>query len=226
MGNLFASPSKLTSRQQERMPSTTENAMAVSKYVAIGASDAVGVGTPKPQQDGWVPKFASFIQAQKTVNLGVSGSTLNEALRQQIPSALQNQPDVITIWLAVNDFNQQVFDTDILNKYKKDLNIMLSTLRSKLGQEVKILVGNIPDLSKVTVYTQFGIPSLLLSIKVKQWNSIIAGAVKANRCTLVDLYKHWEELAKHPEYISFDGFHPSSDGYMRLAQVFYDQYKK
>jgi lysophospholipase L1-like esterase len=27
-------------------------------------------------------------------------------------------------------------------------------------------------------------------------------------------------LADHPEYLSADGFHPSSDGYARLADVF------
>ncbi|CAF4063670.1 unnamed protein product, partial [Adineta steineri] len=49
---------------------------------------------------------------------------------------------------------------------------------------------------------------------------------KKNRCDLVDLHSHWKELGDHPEYVSFDGFHPSSDGYQRLAQVFYQQYCK
>ena len=38
--------------------------------------------------------------------------------------------------------------------------------------------------------------------------------------TLVDLYSHWQEVAQHPEYVSNDGFHPSSEGYQALADVF------
>ena len=31
----------------------------------------------------------------------------------------------------------------------------------------------------------------------------------------------WREVADHPEYISSDGFHPSTLGYQRLATMFY-----
>jgi acyl-CoA thioesterase I len=37
---------------------------------------------------------------------------------------------------------------------------------------------------------------------------------------LVDLYGSWQDLAQHPEYVSTDGFHPSSEGYQRLADLF------
>jgi lysophospholipase L1-like esterase len=39
---------------------------------------------------------------------------------------------------------------------------------------------------------------------------------------LVDLYSGWAELAAHPDYISADGFHPSSAGYRRLADLVLD----
>ena len=38
--------------------------------------------------------------------------------------------------------------------------------------------------------------------------------------TLVDLYARWQEVALHPEFLSADGFHPSSEGYQALADVF------
>jgi lysophospholipase L1-like esterase len=38
---------------------------------------------------------------------------------------------------------------------------------------------------------------------------------------MVDLRPAWQEVAQHPEYISSDGFHPSTVGYQRLAEVFY-----
>ncbi|UJR32851.1 hypothetical protein I4U23_020313 [Adineta vaga] len=143
----------------------SSSATAIIRYVALCASDGVGVGTSQPSKDGWVPKFASLINAQETLNLGRSGSTLADALRQQLPHALEQNPNVITIWLAVNDFNQQVFNPSILTTYKSDLNKMLSQLRTKLSKDTRILVGNIPDLSQVNIYTSFGIPKQFLSMQ-------------------------------------------------------------
>ncbi|HET6318166.1 MAG TPA: SGNH/GDSL hydrolase family protein, partial [Chloroflexota bacterium] len=59
-----------------------------------------------------------------------------------------------------------------------------------------------------------------LAEQVDAWNRTIADSVSRNGATLVDLHAHWREAAEHPEYLSQDGFHPSSEGYARLAQVF------
>ena len=208
---------------QNSSAATASNAMR--KYIALSASDGVGVGTSQPAKEGWVPKFASLINAQQTLNLGRSGSTVSDALRQQLPKALEQNADVITIWLAVNDFNQQVFNPSILTSYKSDLSTMLSQLRARFAKDTaRILVGNIPDLAQVNIYASFGIPKQLLSVQVALWNEAIKDVVQKNQCELVDLFSPWKELASHPEYISFDGFHPSANGYTRLADVFYQQF--
>jgi len=214
MGNQVDST---TSRQEN-------SSMKVDTYVSIGASDTVGIGTTNPSKDGWVPTFASLISAERTINLGRSGSTLNDAITQQLPKVFDKKPNVITIWLVVNDFNRQLYDRSILNSYTTDLDLMLSQLRNKLDKNTRILVGNIPDLSKVSIYTSLGIPKLLLTIQIKRWNDQIKEIVKKHQCDLVDLYSHWKELGDHPEYISFDGFHPSKDGYQRLAQIFHQHF--
>src|SRR4051794_8436304 len=69
-------------------------------YVAIGASDAVGVGAANPETDGWVPRFGAQLGPNvRVVNLGVSGSTLGQALQEQLGPAVDAQPDVVTVWL-------------------------------------------------------------------------------------------------------------------------------
>jgi lysophospholipase L1-like esterase len=198
----------------------------IIKYIALGASDAVGVGTSQPSKEGWVPKFASLIDAQQTLNFGRSGSTLSDDMREQLPKVYDQKPNVITVWLVVNDFNQQVFNPSILTSYKSDLNKMLSQLRTKLDKDTRILVGNVPDLSRIDIYSAFGIPKQFLTEQIKRWNDAINDIVGKNQCELVDLFAYWKELASHPEYISFDGFHPSANGYTRLAEVFYQQYTK
>jgi acyl-CoA thioesterase-1 len=181
-------------------------------YVAIGASDAVGVGANNPETEGWVPRFGAHLGPEvRVVNLGVSGSTLSQALEEQLGPALDAQPDIVTVWLAVNDLNAGV----PLDSYAADLDTLLGQLEST---NARVLVGNVPDLARIAAYR--GIDPEPLRAEVARWNAVIGDATARHGATLVDLYARWEDLAVHPEYVSTDGFHPSSDGYKALADVF------
>jgi lysophospholipase L1-like esterase len=181
-------------------------------YVAIGASDAVGIGTANPETDGWVPRFGAQLGSNvQVVNLGVSGSTLSQALQEQLGPALDAQPDVVTVWLAVNDLNAQV----PLDSYAADLDTLLGQLQTT---HARVLVGNVPDLAAVAAYR--GIDPAPLRDEEDRWNAVIAETSARHGATLVDLYSHWQEIAEHPEYLSADGFHPSTAGYQALAEVF------
>jgi lysophospholipase L1-like esterase len=181
-------------------------------YVAIGASDAVGIGAANPEQDGWVPQFGARLGPNvRVVNLGVSGSTLAQALQEQLGPALDAQPDVVTVWLAVNDLNARV----PLDQYAADLDTLLGQLEST---HARVLVGNVPDLAALAAYR--GLDADRVNAEVDQWNAVIADTTARHGDTLVDLYAHWQEISEHPEYLSSDGFHPSSAGYQALADVF------
>ena len=185
-------------------------------YVALGASDSVGVGAANPAEEGWVPRFQQRLPAEtRLVNLGVNGSTLAQALEQSLPVALDAQPDVVTVWLAVNDFNARVS----LDQYERDLDRLLGALAE--AQPRRILVGNLPDLTRVPIYANAGVPPALLAAEVDRWNAAIARQAARHGAVLVDLQSQWTELAAHPEYVSVDGFHPSATGYQRLADLFY-----
>src|SRR5687768_6307672 len=96
-------------------------------YVAIGASDAVGFCVRSPRRDGWVPQLASKLpQPVELVNLGVPGSTLRQALEQQLPRAVAAKPDLVTVWLVVNDVLAGVSP----QTYAADLDRLLRTLRT------------------------------------------------------------------------------------------------
>jgi len=181
-------------------------------YVAIGASDAVGVGATNPETDGWVPRFGARLgPGVRIVNLGVSGSTLSQAVEEQLGPAVDAQPNVVTVWLAVNDLNARV----PLEQYATDLDALLTRLDTT---HARVLVGNVPDLAGLAAYR--GIDPVPLQAEVDRWNQVIADTTLRHGDTLVDLYAHWQEIAQHPEYLSADGFHPSSDGYQALADVF------
>ncbi len=186
-------------------------------YVALGASDAVGVGTASPETEGWVPRFGAQLgPGTQVVNLGVSGSTLGQALDEQLGPARDAQPDVVTVWLAVNDLNAHV----PLETYAGQLDSLLGQLEAT---HARVLVGNVPDLSALAAYQ--GVDSAPLRAEVDQWNAVIADTTARHGDTLVDLYARWQEIAEHPEYLSADGFHPSADGYQALAEVFAEALK-
>src|SRR5262245_52347400 len=116
-------------------------------YVAIGASDAVGIGARDPETEGWVPRLAARLPPERRVlNLGVSGSTLRQALDEQLGPALDAQPDIITVWLAVNDLAAGV----PLEQYAADLDRLLGALA---GSRARVLVGNVPDLARLPVFS-------------------------------------------------------------------------
>jgi lysophospholipase L1-like esterase len=186
-------------------------------YVAIGASDAVGIGAANPETDGWVPRFGAALgQNVRVVNLGVSGSTLGEALQEQLGPAVDAQPDVVTVWLAVNDLNAHV----PLEMYAAELDTLLGSLEST---HARVLVGNVPDLSVLAAYGGMDVEQV--TAEVDRWNAVIADTTARHGDTLVDLHAHWREIVEHPEYLSADGFHPSSDGYKALADAFLTAYQ-
>ncbi len=184
-----------------------------SVYVALGASDAVGVGATSAK-DGWVPRLHQRMPTStRLLNLGESGTLLSEAVRRQVPRAVAARPTVATVWLAVNDFRAQV----PLTEYSRDLDRTLAALR---GTGAKVYVGNVPDISLLPIIE----PELRLYLRaqIMQWNEEIERIARKNDAEVVDLFSMWVELEQHPEYISGDGFHPSDQGYRRLADVFWD----
>ncbi len=194
-------------------------------YVAIGASDAVGVGANDPATESWPAALDTLLPGgSKLINLGVPGITLARALDIELPVALDALPSrpttrntaggrgVVTMWLAANDLRAGV----ALDAYAANLDTMLRALHMRTNATV--LVGNLPDLAAVPAFGGQG-PSLAATVSA--WNGAIAAVVRRNGATLVDLYAGWRELAAHPEYVGADGLHPSASGYRRLAQLFY-----
>ncbi len=197
-------------------------------YVAIGASDAYGVGADDPASESWPAVLDAMLpRGSRLVNLGVPGITLARALDIELPVALDALPgrcaarknsgcagsrSVVTVWLAVNDLRAGAS----LRSYGANLHTLLRALRLRTGAAV--LVGNVPDLAALPSFRGQG-PALAATVAA--WNKAIAATAHQDGATLVDLYAGWRELAAHPEYVGADGLHPTAAGYHRLAEIFY-----
>jgi lysophospholipase L1-like esterase len=181
-------------------------------YVAIGASDAVGMGTRDPAREGWVPLLAQQLPpGTRLVNLGIPGVALHDAVDQALPRAVAAQPGLITVWLVVNDVLAGV----PLDRYRADLERLIGGLRS--GTKAEIALGNLPDPPGDMGGVQ--IPAVVRRTIIGQWNDAIAATARAHDAVLVDLYRRWP-VGEHPEFIGPDGLHPTAAGYRALAEVF------
>lgn len=182
-------------------------------YVAIGASDAFGIGTTDPDRQNWPTVLAGNLgRSIHLINLGIPGETVAQAQQNELPVALDSRPQIVTVWLAVNDITDRV----PVATYSQQLQSLLATLHQKT--HAQIFVGNIPNLTLLPAFANQDTTALLAL--VQQWNAAIATACDATGAHLVNLFAQWNELANHPEYISSDGLHPSTIGAQRLADVF------
>ncbi|HAG97762.1 MAG TPA: hypothetical protein DCL75_02595, partial [Ktedonobacter sp.] len=95
-------------------------------YVAIGASDTFGIGADDPQTENWPADLSVGLgTGVHLVNLGIPGITLHQALSVEVPVALDAHPNLVTVWLAVNDLANNV----PLASYAHDLDLLLSRLQ-------------------------------------------------------------------------------------------------
>ncbi|MBA3823938.1 MAG: hypothetical protein H0X24_08585 [Ktedonobacterales bacterium] len=181
-------------------------------YVAVGASDAYGVGTDAPAYQSWPSVLAGQLSANThLVNLGIPGATVAEAQRTEVPIAVTTHPNVITVWLALNDYAAQV----PLATYRAQLSALLTTLAAT---GARVFVGNMPDLTLLPYFAERA--QTQLHADVSTWNDAIESVIAATGTHLVDIHADFAELATHPEYLSNDGLHPSTEGAQRLAAYF------
>jgi acyl-CoA thioesterase-1 len=206
-----------TSRPSAGGPaSATAHAAQGRTLVVLGASDAYGVGTYDPDRDNWPTSLSRQLRGQiHLINLGVPGATLARATAEELPIAVDARPDLVVVWLAVNDFAANV----PLVAYSAQLQSALHTLRARTS--ARVYVANLPDLTALPYFARLTRgDQQALQARAQSWNDAIATACADEGATLVNLYSGWRELRAHPEYISGDGLHPSSLGAERLATIF------
>jgi acyl-CoA thioesterase I len=194
-------------------PSPSPSASA-ARYVAIGASDTVGVGASDPTKGSWPARIAALLPSGTTyVNLGVSGSLAAQAQREQLPGAIAQRPTVVSVWLAVNDLNATIAPAS----YQDALGAIVNGLVQ--GTSATVFVGNVPDLRGVPVYASVDKTRLLAGITA--YNDAIArvAAGSGARVVVVDLFTGSSDLVSTAT-VSADGFHPSDAGYQLIADRF------
>jgi acyl-CoA thioesterase I len=196
-------------------PAATATASGGVKYVAIGASDTVGVGASDPAKGSWPALVAARLPAGSPpyTNLGVSGSLALQAVTQQLPGAIAQKPNLVSVWLAVNDLNATIDPAS----FADSLGQIVDGLVQKTS--ATIFVGDVPDLRAVPVYA--GVDKVRLLAGIRAYNDAIAAiaARSPTRIKVVDLFTGSAALVSTGT-VSQDGFHPSDEGYQLIAERF------
>jgi acyl-CoA thioesterase I len=197
-------------------------------YVAVGASDTVGVGTRDPARQAWPSVFAreALPAGAEVHNLGIAGATTRQAIRDELPRALALRPTIVTVWLNVNDLTHGV----PADAYRRRLSHLLRELRR--GGRTTVLVATTPQLQSLPAYRAclrapascgvgpFVPPPSFVRTAVDVYNAAIRAAALRTGSIVVDLHALGDVPARHPGWVSGDGFHPSAAGYRHVAAAF------
>jgi len=192
-------------------------------YVAIGASETTGTGSDQPLRDGWprVLHRVAMPPGSVLVNMGVPGTSVAQAIAEQLEVTLAARPNLITVWLNVNDITRGV----AVAEYERQLESLLRSLRRSVN--TRILVANTPPLDQLPAYQAgrlVGLPGPeVVRELVDTYNAAIARAAQRTGALLVDLHAAGmaaRAAGAEATLVSRDGFHPNTAGHAAIAEVF------
>lgn len=179
------------------------------KYLALGDSLTYGYGAKSYK--GTFPyvlgqKLLDKYKKVEVLNLAVSGSVAEDVLSGQLPQALEEKPDFVTIFIGTND----VHDFTDKEKFRASLEIITDKLKIT---GAKIILINIPYLGTDSLIL---FPyNKLMDARIKEFNLILKDLADKKGIEYFDLYTPTKEYSvKNPDFYSKDQFHPSEKGYI------------
>jgi acyl-CoA thioesterase I len=197
--------------------SSTQNAFGSRTeiaYVALGASDAVGIGA-EPLDNGYVYVIERRLEEEgynvDLDNFGIPGVEISEIVSAELPLAVTESPDLVTLFTGAND----LIDGDDPATFEQELDELLGKLER--DTDATIVVATLPDLVRLPRFQDSPSPHVT-DARVTAFNSAISRQASAHGARVADLFS----VLVTPDYVSSDGFHPSNRGYEAIADVFLD----
>lgn len=183
-------------------------------YMALGASDATGVGA-LPLTDGYVYLIDRELERRMPgvflINLGVPGARI-DLIKEQVRLAKQlgTKANLVTLWTGAND----LIHGDDPRIFQEDLRFLLHTVRDSISKN--IVVANLPDLTQLPRFRQTPNPSVTID-RVKAFNRVIEQEASSVDAALVNLFA---QPVRDELIFDVDGFHPNDAGHRALAKLF------
>jgi acyl-CoA thioesterase I len=187
-------------------------------YVALGASDALGIGA-FPITQGYVYRIKDALEAQgldaNLLDSGLPGAQIDlikQVVNYGVPAigAMGHKIDLVTLWTGANDI---IAGADP-QEFEDDLEEILSRLREQTSAFV--VMGNVPNLTLLPRFIKE--PSENVTIeRILAFNDIIE---HVGHDLDVPVINFFEQIPTDALVSDIDGFHPSNRGHARIAQQF------
>ncbi len=204
--------------QPVQKPILVGSGQKILKYVSLGDSLSAGAGSQNINNNYPYLLAQQLSNNNTTVelnNIAVPGANSLDVLNNQIPRAITQKPDLITLMIGINDIHNWVGE----QIFKENLQKIISIL--KKNTEAKIVVIDIPYLGnkKILLFPY----DILFNYETQQFNKIIKTIAAADNIKYIDLYSQMLDPFKSDDsFYSIDYFHPSDKGYMLWANYIYE----
>lgn len=190
---------------------TGGGAGAPFSYVALGDSLTAGQGAHRGYVERLYERLAREHPGAVLHNLGSSGATTADVLRLQLPRVAKLRPALVTLSIGTNDLTGGTSVDQVL----RNLGTIVQSLRAT---GAAVVVTNLPAVGlapAVPPHYRAQLDGL-----VRSGNVALEALCRRNQAALFDLYALSKtEIPRHPEYFSWDGYHPSDEGYDRWARA-------
>ena len=184
-------------------------------YVAIGDSLTSGVGIDD-YKESYPYLLAQKLSTDKKIvlkDVSYPGYKTEDVKEKLLDEGIADKPDMITLFIGVNDVRSSVSKETFETNYKYILD------RLTKETSAKIYLINVPMIGENVLppYDEY------FDLQTRNFNSIIKSLAENYGLSYIDIYTPTkEEFKKSNEYYSSDLFHPSAKGYAYWAQIIYD----
>ncbi len=210
-------------------------------YTSVGASDANAVGATS-----FANGYTSLLLGKENAmygagtwalsNRGVNGFTTADLLRSvggttALALATGDNPRAVTLWIGPNDVKNFAFahfvvpptEPEIaafLTQFNSDYTAVLTALKGALtGSPAGIVTANIPKIGNLPAALVFSAPQRAALNDLCRRASDVINAAAVGKAPVLDLYTSSDSAVLGDT--SGDGFHPSNQGYAKLADGFW-----
>ena len=211
---VFIITSCATTSDDDDIKQSPANDLPPVNYLALGASDAFGIGA-SPITRGYVYRIKDGFEDRgrrvSLLNLGIPTADI-PAIKKTAQKALKRDVDydLVTIWTGAND----LIGGGRVNEFEEDLAGILSRLRSR--SKAFVVIMNLPELTTIKKFREDPDRDVTKE-RVAAYNAAITRQANQFKVPIVDFYK----AAPGDMLVSEkDGFHPNNDGHQKIANLY------
>lgn len=189
------------------------------RYLPIGDSYTIGEGVAEEAR--WPNQLVRLLtnsghHVSLVGNPGRTGWTTQDALDKELPVALAEKPNLITVLIGVNDWVRRTPE----NVFHSRLTVLLDGLQQSLPEDGVLILVTIPNFSTTPTGAAFG-STTEITAGLTAYNGILKAEAEKRNLAFVDIFELSRKLNKESGMLAADGLHPSAEQYAAWAGILF-----